>query len=397
MCPTEPFSFYAPTRIEYGVGKVEQQLGDEVEALNSKKVLVVTDRGIVKAGILEPVEAQLKKTGVDYEVFSEVESNPRDTTVVRIAAVAKESKVDTIVAVGGGSPMDAAKAAGMLVTNGGEIYDYFGLDKVKARALPLITIPTTAGTASEITFWSVVDDTRQKIVVKESIGSALICPTVALADPLMTVALPQHLTAFTGMDALSHAIEGYFALLAEPITDCLALRAIELISRYLAPAVINGDDLEARDGMLLGSVIAGVAFFNSDVALDHCLGEAIGGFNDVHHGLIMGILLPYVMEYNLATSSQKFTDMAVAMGENVEGLTLLEAARKSVDAVVKLSRTINIPVLKDIDLRKEDFKTIAEMAMRNVSIESNPRKAKVEDLEKILQEAYDDKFQIATK
>lgn len=395
MNRTEPFSFYAPTRIEYGIGKVEQQLIDEVKALKAKKLLVVTDKGIVRAGILGNIETQLKKAELDYLVFSDVESNPRDTTVMRLATIAKENRVDTLIAVGGGSSMDSAKAAGLLVTNGGQIYDYFGLDKVRERALPLITIPTTAGTGSEVTFWSVVDDTRKEIAVKESIGSALICPIVALVDPLMTINLPPHLTAYTGMDALSHAMEGYFALLSEPITDSLSLTAIELITRNLIPAVLNGDNLEARDGMLLGNVIAGIAFFNSDVTIDHCLGEAIGGFNDAHHGLLMGILLPYVMEYNLPTSLQKFVKMARVMGENVDGLSLWEGAQKSIDAVVNLSRAISMPTLRDLEIKPKDFKVVAEMAMKNVSAESNPRKVNIEDLEKILQDAYDDKLKIA--
>jgi alcohol dehydrogenase len=397
MNRTKPFSFYAPTRIEYGIGKVDGQLKDEVKGLGGKKLLIVTDKGIVKAGILEKVEKQLKENNLEFEVFSEVESNPRDTTVGKIADIAKKNKVDVLIAVGGGSSMDAAKAAGLLVTNGGQIHDYFGLDMVKKRALPLITIPTTAGTGSEVTFWSVIDDTRKTMHVKESIGSALICPTVALVDPLMTVSLPPHLTAYTGMDALSHAVEGYFAVPAEPITDSLCLTAIQLITSNLAPAVLNGDNLEARDSMLLGSVIAGIAFFNSDVTIDHCLGEAIGGFNDTHHGLLMGILLPYVMDYNLATNPKKFAEIAKAMGENIDGLTLREAARKSIDAVVNLSRAIGMPTLKDLNIKEQDFRVISEMAMKNVSVNSNPRKASIKDFEKILQDAYNDKFKITAK
>lgn len=397
MYRVEPFSFYAPTRIEYGIGKVEQQLKDEIKAIGAKRLLIVTDKGIIKAGLLDVIEEQLKQTEIGYEIFSDVESNPRDTTVIKMAAFAKENKIDAVVAVGGGSAMDAAKAAGLLVTNGGEIYDYFGLDKVKQRALPLITIPTTAGTGSEVTFWSVVDDTRQEITVKESIGSVLICPTVALVDPLMTVGLPARLTAYTGLDALSHAVEGYCALLAEPITDCLSLKAIELIANNLPKAVLNGDNLEARDGMLLGSLIAGIAFFNSDVTLNHCLGEAIGGLKDVHHGLIMGTLSPYVMNYNLATNPNKFAEIARAMGENVQGLPLWEAARKSIDAVVNLSRVIGMPTLRDLEIDPKDFGVVAEMAMKNVSMESNPRKVSIEDLGEILQDAYDDKLMIATK
>jgi len=391
---TESFSFFTPTRIEYGIGKANQ-LVEEIQNLGGKNLLLVTDKGILKAGILKNIEAQLKEANFTYDVFADVESNPKDMTIKQLAKLAEEKKIDVLIAIGGGSSMDSAKATGLLATNGGEIYDYFGLNQVKKRALPLITMPTTAGTGSEVTFWSVITDTRKDIHVKESIGSFLICPTVALVDPLLTVGLPPHLTAYTGMDALSHAMEGYFALLAEPITDVIALEAIRLIARNLAPAVLNGSNLEARDKMLLGSMMAGIILSNSDVTLDHCIGEAVGGFYDMHHGLLMGIFLPYVMEYNLGTCPGKFSEIAKAMGENVSGLAPLEAARKSIDAVVKLSKIIRMPVLKDTNIKNQDFRSIAEYSLRNVSIDSNPRKTTIEDVEKILNEAYADKFEIA--
>ncbi len=392
----EPFSFYVPTRIEYGVGKADH-LVDEVKGFKAKRPFIVTDKGIVKAGILKKIEDQLKKSRIDFEVFSDVESNPRDTTVEKMANLAKETKVDIIIAVGGGSPMDAAKAAGMLVTNGGRIHDYFGFNKVKRQGLPLITMPTTAGTASEVTVFSVVTDTRKKPSIKDNVVSSLICPTVALADPLLTVAMPPQLTAFTGVDALSHAIEAYFSLQAEPITDALALHAIQLISHHLIPAVLNGENIEARDHMLLGSLIAGLAFLNADVGATHCIGEPMGGIYDVHHGMIMGILLPYVMEYNLGACPEKFVDIAIAMGEDIDGLSLMEAARKSVDAVVNLSRAIRFPTLKDTGIKEQGFREVCEFALKNVSAGSNPRKMTVESLEELLKDAYADKLKIATK
>lgn len=383
----ELFSFFTPTRIEYGAGKADQLIG-EVKGLNSRKPLIVTDGGIIKAGILKKIEEELKESNLESEVYSDVESNPRDTTVEKVADLTKEHGLDLIIAVGGGSPMDVGKAAGMLVTNGGRVHDYFGHEKVKRRGLPLITIPTTAGTGSEVTCCSVITDTREEIHRKEGIGSPLICPTVALVDPLLTTGLPPHLTAFTGMDALTHAIEAYSALVAEPITDALALSSIQLIIGNLAPAVLNGENLKARDHMMLGSMMAGIAFSNSAVTAVHCLGETIGGFYDIHHGLIMAILLPHVMEYNLVACPEKFIEIAKAMGENVNRFPKMEAARKSVEGVTNLSRTLRIPTLKSIGIKEQDFEKISTIALTNVSVENNPRKMTLEGFEEILKNAY---------
>jgi alcohol dehydrogenase len=396
MSLTKPFSFYAPTRIEYGVGKMNQ-LADEVKGLRGKRLLIITDNGIIKAGLLTKIEEHLKNAALEFTIFSDVESNPKDTTVDEVAALAKKEGVDVLVAVGGGSPMDTAKAASVLVTNGGTLDQYYRLKEVKLRPLPLITIPTTAGTGSEVTPWAVITDTRKEPHTKETIGSALTYANIALVDPILTVGLPSHLTAYTGIDALTHAIEGYFALTAEPIADGICLNAIKLISSNLAPAVLNGNNLEARDGMMLGSLLAGLGFANSDCALVHCIGEAIGGFYDTHHGLLMGIFLPYVLEYNLVSRPERFAEIAQVMGEDIRGLSTMAAAYKSVDAVVNLSKIISMPVFKDIKVKTEDFPIIAEIATQNSSYPSNPRNASVADIVRILKEAYADKFGIATK
>lgn len=390
----EPFSFFLPTRIEYGVGKVGQLI-DEVKGLNSKRPLVVTDKGIVKAGILKGIEEQLKQSNVDYKVFSDVESNPWDTTVEKVVDLAKEHKADLMIAVGGGSSMDTAKSAGMLVTNGGKIHDYFGMDKVKKQALPLITIPTTAGTGSEITIWAVVTDTRKEKHVKEFLGSPLICPTVALVDPQLTIGLPPHLTAYTGVDALSHAIEGYVCLVAEPIADAMALSAIRLITDNLVPATLNGENLEARDHMMLGSMMAGITLGTTDCGAIHCLGHTIGGLYDVHHGLSMAIFMPYVMEYNLGACPERFVDIAKAMGENVNGLSLMEAARKSIDGVVNLSRMLRIPTLKEVGVKEQDFEELSKIALADETSLANPRKMTLDGMMEIFRDAYQDKFRIA--
>jgi len=396
MKSIKPFSFFTPTRIEYGTGKAGQ-LVDEVKGLNSQKPMIITDKGVIKAGILDDIEKQLKENKIQYKIFSEVESNPRDTSVHKATDLAKEFKADLMIGIGGGSSMDTAKCVGMLVTNSGKIYDYFGVYKAKNQALPLITIPTTAGTGSEVSIWAVVTDTRKDKHVKEFLGSPLICPTVALVDPLLTIGLPPHLTAYTGIDALSHAIEGYVSLVAEPIADTIALSAIQLISDSLAPATLNGENIVARDNMMLGSLMAGITLGNTDCGAVHCLGHAIGGLYDVHHGLAMAIFMPYVMEYNLGACPERFVDIAEAMGENVNGLTLWEAARKSIEAVINLSRLVNIPLLKDVGVKEADFNKIAKMALADETSLANPRKMTLEDMLGILRDAYADKLKTAVR
>ena len=394
MYRTEPFSFFVPTRIEYGIGKVNQ-LVKELKGLNAKRPLIVTDKGLVKAGALKGIEEQLKANSIEYTVFSDVESNPRDGNVEKAVAMAREHRADALIGVGGGSSMDTAKCAGVLITNGGKIGDYYGYYKVKKQILPLITIPTTAGTGSEVSIWAVITNTQKEPHVKECLGSQLMCPTVALVDPLMTVALPPHLTAYTGIDALSHAVEGYFCLVAEPIADVLALSAIQLISDNLVPATMNGNNLEARDNMLLGSLMAGIVLGVTDCGAIHCLGHAIGGLYDVHHGLSMAIFFPYVLEYNMGTNPERFANIARAMGENVDGLPALEAARKSIDGIVKLLRILRIPTLKDVGVKEQDFEEIARLALADPTSEANPRKMTVKDMKEICKDAYADKFDTA--
>ena len=279
--------------------------------------------------------------------------------------------------------MDCAKGIGLLVTNGGSIRDYWGIDTVEKPSLPLITIPTTAGPGSEVTFWAVIDDTSKKPPVKESIGSRLICPNLAIVDPMLTIGLPPALTASTGMDALTHAIEAYTSTLANPFSDSLSLYSIRLISENLRTAYANGQNEEARSNMMVGSLMAGVSFFNSDIAGVHCMAEAAGGLYDSPHGISCAIFLPYVMEYSLIGNMKKYADIAEAMGEDTEGLTIRESALKAVKAVRQLMEDIGIPSPAEVGIKKQDISQLAEISSLNVSAESNPRKLSVPDFEKI--------------
>ena len=361
------FSFELPTRIEYGMGVV-QKLAKELDALDAAKVLIVTDKGIEAAGLLAGITARLAG-GPQFEVFSEVESNPKDYNVLEGTKVAKRLQADCLVAVGGGSPIDCAKAMAVLATHGGDLRGYDDGGKITGEVLPLIAIPTTAGTGSEVTFSSVITDTRQNF--KFSIHHTKIAPRIALLDPEMTVTLPPALTAATGMDALTHAVEGFTAIGSEPLADAAALYAIELISKYLKTAVFDGRNLEARAGMLLGSVLAGISFSHADVAAVHCIAEALGGKYDAAHGVCNAVVLPAVMEYNLDYCVEKYARIAAAMGLACESTR--DGAHRAVAAVKKLASDVNLPDFGRLGVKAEDVEELAHNSFINGSNGSNPR------------------------
>lgn len=383
MSRINDFEFVLPTRIIYGEGSIKK-LPDEIRKLNNKKPLLVTDKGIITAGIAEKITDVLEEAGIDYAVFDGIQPNPRDTTVTETAEFAMANNTDMLIAVGGGSSIDTAKAAGVILTEGGTINDYEGLDKLKKPITDLIAVPTTVGTGSEVTFWSVITDTKRHF--KMSVGSPLIAAKLAIVDPDLVETLPPSAVAATGMDALTHAIEGYTCKLAEPITDVCGIYAIQMIGENIREAVYC-DSKEARGKMLLASLIAGICFGNSDIAGVHCMGEAMGGLYDMPHGLSMAIMLPHVMEYNYVACIDKFARIADALGENTEGLDKRAAAHKAVDAVYKLNKDLQIPTFIQAGGRREDIQELAERSAVNVSVDSNPRKADTEAFRKMFENA----------
>lgn len=380
------FSFQLPTRIEFGNG-VSRNVGTEAAGLGGTRALVVTDPGLRTAGLVEPVVADLEAAGLSTVIFDDVAPNPRDTSVAAGAELAVAEGADLLVAVGGGSPMDTAKGIGVIQTHGGAIGDYEGLDAVSKPITPLIAVPTTAGTGSEVTFWAVITDTARSF--KMSVGSPLIAPRVALVDPALTLGLPAALTASTGMDALTHAIEGYTATLSEPLTDSLALTAVELIAGSLRQAYANGGDVDARYDMMLASLLAGVAFGNSDIGGVHCMAEAIGGLYDTPHGVANAIYLPVVMEYNAIALPQKFARLAAALGEDVSGLSTVQAAKRAAAAVSELAGDLRIPTSAQVGVDPKDFDRLAAAAAINVSVESNPRVAAECDFHELYRIAHE--------
>jgi alcohol dehydrogenase len=368
------FSFKLPTQIEYGVGAV-RGLADVIKNLNAGKVLLVTDKGIVGAGLLQPIADLLEAHKLNWKIFDSVEPNPKDYNVQEGAEIASRFDPDCLVALGGGSPIDCAKAIAVVVRQGGAVRDYEGPHKIGSDVLPLIAIPTTAGTGSEVTFSSVITDYSEKF--KFSIKDPRIAPRVAIVDPEMTLTMPPELTASTGMDALTHAIEGFTARASEPIADSAALYAIELISAHLRTAFSDGSNLEARAGMLLGSVLAGIAFSHSDVAAVHCVAEALGGKYDAPHGVCNAVVLPAVMAYNLEYCEERYARIAAAMGLAFEGVD--EGAQAAVKAVQKLAADVHLPEFSSLGVEKNDLEELAFNAFKNGSNSDNPRPMSQDD------------------
>lgn len=381
---TLPFSFTLPTKIVYGPGCIFNLI-EELKVNNGKRPIIVTDKGIREAGLLDRITSILDNNKVKYIIYDGVEPNPKDVNVEEGAKIAREFGADSIISIGGGSPIDCGKSIGVLLShNEDKIKKYEGKTAATKHLPLLIAIPTTAGTGSELTFSSVITDTKNNY--KMTIKSPYTAPKVALCDPELTLTLPAHITASTGMDALTHAIEAYTANCSEPISDGLALYAIELIYNNLVLAFNEGQNLEARSGMLLGSMMAGIAFSHSDVASVHCIAESLGGVYDLPHGVCNAIFLPHVMEYNMNYAVEKYGRIGKAMGLDFEDIK--EGAQKAVNGVKSLAIDVELPIFSDLEVNINDFERLAEMATRNISTQSNPRPMNKDDYLTILKRAY---------
>lgn len=368
-----PFKFQGARKILFGDGAVNQ-VADEIRALGGTKVLLVQDQALERAGVAQQVVAPLQTHGISYVVYDQVTPEPEPSLADQGAALAREEGCDLVVGVGGGSSLDVAKAVAMLAKNTGTAEEYIGLETVPSPGLPSIMIPTTAGTGSEVTFTAVFTMREKK--AKGGINSRFMYPDLALLDPKLTLSLPPNITATTGMDALTHAIEAFTSLQANPMSDMVARNAMVLIGANLKRAVEHGDDIRARHDMLLGSLTAGLALASAGVGACHALAYPLGAFFDVPHGLANAVLLPYVMDYNRSSSEAKYAEVAWRMGEEVERHSSGFAAEKGVEAVRRLSRNIGIPRnLTDLDIPESAVGEMAEMAMTVARpIANNPRK-----------------------
>lgn len=363
-----PFSYEMPTRVEFGRGAAKKA-GEEVKRAGGARALVISDGGVSEAGLLDRVTKSLDDAFVPWKLFLDVEPNPKDRNVHRAADEAREFGADCLVAVGGGSPIDCAKATAVVAAAGGRVRDYEGRFKSAVPPLPVIAVPTTAGTASEVTFGAVITDTAARF--KFTVKSPLIAPRAALADPEMTATMPKNLTAFTGMDALTHAIEAYSCRVSTPFSDAPAIVAMELIGKYLRRAWEDGSDMEAREGMLMGSLLAGVAFSHSDVASVHCLAEALGAMYDAPHGACNAIALPAVMEFSMDAAVDRYARVASCLGLKFSSSE--EGASAAVEEVKQLARDLGLPTLSAFGVRAEDFAEIGEKSEKNGSNPSNPK------------------------
>ena len=373
------FGFFIPTVTLMGVG-AHKEVGKQVKVLGGKKPFICTDKGITKAGITQKIADLVKQdAGVDCVVFDQTVPNPTDTNVHDGLKIFQEKKCDLIISLGGGSSHDCAKGIGIVSTNGGHIRDYEGVDKSTKPMPPFIAINTTAGTASEMTRFCIITNTSNH--VKMAIVDWRVTPNMAINDPLLMAGMPPALTAATGMDALTHAVEAYVSIIATPVTDACALQAIQLIATNLRAAVANGADMVARDNMAYAEYLAGMAFNNASLGHVHAMAHQLGGFYDLPHGVCNAILLPHVEKFNLIAKVDRFVDIAEAMGENVDGLSPRAAADKALEAIKKLSSDVGIPSgLKELGVKEKDLKTMAENAQKDACGLTNPRCPTLDDV-----------------
>lgn len=373
----------------YGAG-CRSVIADEVRKRGFSKALLVTDKDLIRFGVAEKIEEVLRNAGIPYEIFSDLKANPTITNVKDGVAAFKAAGADFIIALGGGSSIDTAKAVGIVVNNPefADVRSLEGTAETKHRAVPTFAIPTTAGTAAEVTINYVITDeeARKKMVCVDPND----IPMCAIIDCELMYSMPKGLTAATGMDALTHAIESYITPGAWTMSDMFEMKAIELIARHLKNAVDNGTDTAAREGMAEAQYIAGMGFSNVGLGIVHSMAHPLGAFYDTPHGVANALLLPYVMEYNAESPARpKYLDIARAMGVDTTGMSVDEGVAAAIGAVRALSLSIGIPQrLHEIGVKREDILALAVAAFNDVCTGGNPRPTSVEDIAALYETAY---------
>lgn len=356
-------------------------LPEVIQRLGKKKALVVTDKGLIQFGVAKMVTDVLDEAGVAYDVFSEVKPNPTVKNVQDGVAAFKASGADLLVAIGGGSAMDTAKGIGIVVANPefADVVSLEGCAPTKNKSVPMVALPTTAGTAAETTInYVIIDEEKKKKMVCVDPNDI---PAVAVIDAELMYSLPRSLTAATGMDALTHAIEGYITKGAWEMSDMFEIEAIRMISRYLPVAVDEPQNPEGRNGMAVAQYIAGMAFSNVGLGLVHGMAHPMGSLFDVPHGVANALLLPTVMEYNMPECIDKYPRIAEAMGVDIKGMTPQEASQAAVDAVRALAIRVGIPQhLSDLGIKESDIPALAEQAIADVCTPGNPRECSLDDI-----------------
>jgi len=387
---TTPRTFLIPPTVITGCGASEKA-GEEVRKLGFKKCLIVTDEVLIKLGIVDVITKSLSEHKIEFVLFDKVFTEPTVEFVAEGLSVYRQNQCDFLMAVGGGSAIDTAKAISVMVTNKGSIEDYKGLNKIEIKGSPLIAVPTTAGTGSEVTIFTIITDTRTD--VKMLIGSPFLMPYMAVVDPLLTLSMPPSITAATGIDALTHAIEAYVSVKAQPMSDLFALSAIKLLAGNLRQAWANGNNIESREGTMLGALQAGIAFSNSSVALVHGMARPIGAYFHVAHGVSNAALLGVVTEFSLMGNPDRYARIARAMGEQIDGLTPMEGAYVAAESIKKLIKDIKIPSLEKLGIEKKKLHQLApkmaEDAIASGSPSNNPRQATKEEIVELYMLAYE--------
>lgn len=364
----------------FGPG-ARKELPEVLNRLGGKKVFVVTDKGLLKFGVAKMVTDVMDEAGIPYEIFSEVKPNPTVTNVKDGLKAFKESKANVIVAIGGGSAMDTAKGIGIVANNPefGDIVSLEGCAPTKHKSVPIVALPTTAGTAAETTInYVIIDEDKQKKMVCVDPNDI---PAVAIIDAELMYSLPKGLTAATGMDALTHAIEGYITKGAWEMSDMFELEAIRMISKYLPVAVEEPTNADARNGMAVAQYIAGMAFSNVGLGLVHGMAHPMGSLFDVPHGVANALLLPTIMEFNMPACLNKYPEIAKAMGVDVSGMTKEQASQAACDAVKDLAIKVGIPQhLSELGITAEDIPALAQQALEDVCTPGNPRDVTLDDI-----------------
>ena len=373
------FSFQGAGEIHFGSGAINR-LADLSARFGTGKVLLVMDPFLSRSPLKDRLFEDLIQKGLTPVLFDRIEPEPSPTSAEAGAGLARRKGCLLIIGLGGGSALDTAKAVAMLAINKGKVSDYVGLDRVLRPGLPTILIPTTAGTGSEVTFTAVF--TNREAKTKGGINSRFLYPTIALLDPELTLSLPPQVTAQTGMDALTHAVEAYTSNKANPLSDMVAEKAIVLIGQFLKKAVKNGKDLEAREGMLLGSLLAGMALANAGVGAVHAMAYPLGAMFNISHGLANAVLLPYVLEFNRLAWPERFARVNQLLGGPATALSVDQGAQRCVKRISALSQAIGIPQnLKELGIPKRSIKAMAEGAIKVARpIENNPRPITVKDI-----------------
>ncbi|HEY4565925.1 iron-containing alcohol dehydrogenase [Planococcaceae bacterium Storch 2/2-2] len=382
---TKQSSFSMPSTNLFGVGSI-QETGKRLKDANATKALLVTDKGLFDLGLADRIADIVKEAGVEVEIFPKAEPNPTDENVAEGVEAYKAANCDALVSLGGGSSHDAAKGIGIVVSNGGTIHDYEGVDQSKNPMVPLVSINTTAGTASEMTKFTIITDKKRS--VKMAIVDKHVTPLVSINDPELMLGLPPALTAATGLDALTHAVEAYMSTDANALTDSAAEKVFEIIPEFLPRAYANGQDVEAREQMVFAQFLGGMAFNNAGLGYVHAIAHQMGGFYNLPHGVCNAILLPHVSRFNLVGREDRFAKLAFYLGENIEGLSTLEAAEKAIERIERLAADLNIPSgFAELGAKEEDIPTLAANAMKDVTAATNPRKARQSDIEELIRQA----------